>query len=195
MVARSKGGQAGRRKTNCPQIPQIDADFCRRVLRSWNLRSSAKSADLLLVTWRLDGVSPYRGAVSLFRVVARSVKRFSQRGNDVSSWTSPPERNRSPSGPTGDGNIEFTIFIMCPAMLGKSALPMIATRVDTGIVSAGTPCRQAVMILAAARSALIEPRGSAAEIENQVYSAGWLPLNFAWMCEPVRINPGATVVT
>ena len=41
----------------------------------------------------------------------------------------------------------------------------------------------------------MEISGAPAEAENQANSMSCLPLNFAFTCEPVRIIPGATVVT
>ncbi len=62
-------------------------------------------------------------------------------------------------------------------------------------VSEGCPRRHAARIFRAARSAFIEINGIPAETENHANSASRWPLNFALRCEPVRIMPGATVVT
>ena len=61
--------------------------------------------------------------------------------------SSPPERDKSPSGPTGGGSsTELITFIMFPAMFGNSALPRIVARAASGIVSKGRPRRHAEMI-------------------------------------------------
>jgi hypothetical protein len=50
-------------------------------------------------------------------------------------------------------------------------------------------------IRAAARSAFIESSGREAAVPNHAYSRPWSPTKWARRCEPVRIKPGATVVT
>src|SRR6187200_2282321 len=111
------------------------------------------------------------------------------------SLNSRPERETSPSGPVGDGNNVFTSLVTFPLTLGNNALPRIAACATNGKVNDGTPRRQAETIRAAACSTLMELRGIAVESENQVCSAEWLPLKWAFPCDPVRISPGVTVVT
>ena len=47
----------------------------------------------------------------------------------------------------------------------------------------------------AARSGSMAMSGSVADGANQAYSAPWRPVKVARRWEPVRISPGATVVT
>src|SRR6476646_6064930 len=108
---------------------------------------------------------------------------------------SQPERETLPLGPAGGGNSEFTIFIISPVKFGNSALLMIRVRAVNGNVSDGNPRRHAERILAAARSAAMEPPGNAVDIENHENSAPWSPLKRAFLSDPVRIIPGVTVVT
>ena len=68
-------------------------------------------------------------------------------------------------------------------------------RADTGMTSAGRPLAHAARIFLAARSAEMEANGNLLAAVNRLYSAAWSPLNFAKLCEPVRIIPGVTVVT
>ena len=86
-------------------------------------------------------------------------------------FNSQPDRDASPSMPPGGGNTVLITFIMRPAMFGKTAFPRIVARAISGIVSDGKPRRHAERIRAAARSALMEQKGKAADSENQVYSA------------------------
>src|SRR5438105_11921382 len=110
-------------------------------------------------------------AASLFRAEARSAKRMSHRGIEVSTRLSQPDRNVSPSGSPGGGRNELANFIALPVKFGNNALPIVSARVESGIVSEGDPWRQAEIIFAAARSAWRETNGNAAEIANQLYSA------------------------
>src|SRR5262245_26563093 len=73
---------------------------------------------------------------------------------------------------------------------GNSPFAMVAKRAAGVMVSAALPLRQASTIWLAARCALIETTGMPAAIENQANSRWWIPLNVAFTCEPVRINPG-----
>lgn len=89
-----------------------------------------------------------------------------------SRLSSQPDRAESPSGPVGGGSSTVSIiFIVLPAMFGKSAFPRIVARAKSGIVSDGKPRREAEMIWAAARSAFMDAKGRAVDKENQVNSA------------------------
>src|SRR5438874_1439325 len=93
--------------------------------------------------------------------------------------------------PTHAANVRIKIR----KRLGRSAFPRIAARAAKVSVRDGCPRRHAARIFLAARSALMEINGAPAEAANQANSLSCLPLNFAFTCEPVRIVPGATVVT
>ena len=71
-------------------------------------------------------------------------------------------------------------------------MPTVASGVST---TRGRPASTPSTILRAARSASMDSSGAEAPAANQAYSAPWSPVNLALRCEPVRMSPGATVVT
>src|SRR3954470_14796846 len=146
---------------------------------------------------RYDNPTPQRFtddvASSLFFLVARSANRVIHSG--VSRGSSKPARDCSPLSSVTSGRKRFTIFIAYPVRFGNSAFPAIAPRAQNVKVSDGWPRRNAATIFRAARLASIEISGAPAPAENHANSASPLPLNLAFTCEPVRMSPGATVVT
>ena len=119
----------------------------------------------------------------LFSTAARSFNFVSADGAHFELLSQPVNDSVSWSSDT-PGNSRFISAAPCADISGINAFSVMAIFACMEMISRASPCRAALIILRAARTALIDVSGVASINENQVYSSRCRPLNSALTGEP-----------